>query len=250
MVGAWEAGTCPHLPADRRQRGKQSTLKPTHYCPDASPTARPHAANSQGRRLLTSPTPKRSGCGPLHTAQTHGPRVASRTTRPTGRAARPALLAHRLAQAFRVAPGSGHPRPDASPRAGQHAARPTAHQPPAHRAARRPPQNQPPRCRPPLSLPPRRGATFIRRSVPPLLIPYACCAPVALVVAASPRPSTHRTDTEAFKLLLLPALLRSGRATPAGRAHPPLPRQLFLLLHRADTLPLVGTSPRYCPTLP
>ncbi len=136
--------TCPHLPADRRQRDRQSALKPTHYCPDASPTARPHAANSQGRRLLASPTPKRSGCGPPHTAQTHGPRVASCAARPTGRAARPALPAHRLAQAFRVAIGLGRLRPDASPRAGRHAARPAARQPSAHRAARRPPQTSRP----------------------------------------------------------------------------------------------------------
>ena len=98
----------------------------TPYCPDASPTARPHAANSQGRRLLTSPTLKRSGCGPPHTARTHGPRVASRAARPTGRAARPALPTHRLAQAFHVATGPGHTRPDASPRAGRHAALSTA----------------------------------------------------------------------------------------------------------------------------
>ncbi len=96
--------------------------------------------------------------------------------------------------------------------------------PPALRDAPpvRPHPSQPPRCRPSLSfpaLPPRRCATSIRRFVPALLIPYACCALVASVIAAPSRPSPHRTDsiattepTEAYQ--------RQPTAPPPGRARP------------------------------
>jgi len=49
-----------------------------------------------------------------------------------------------------------------------------------------------PRARPPLprlSFPLLRGAPLVRRSVPPLLTPSACSAPVATGVPASPSPS-------------------------------------------------------------
>ncbi|MGY3090831.1 hypothetical protein ACVWYF_003892 [Hymenobacter sp. UYAg731] len=94
---------------------------------------------------------------------------------------------------------------------------------PSGRAARPAPPNPPPRCRPSLSfpaLPPRRCATSIRRFVPALLIPYACYALVASVIAAPSRPSPHRTDsiaaTESRE-----ASQRQPAAPPPGRARPP-----------------------------
>ena len=99
-------------------------------------------------------------------------------------------------------------------------------------AARRPHPSQPPRCRPSLSfpaLPPRRCATSIRRFVPALLTPYACCALVASVIAAPSRPSPHRTDSVATTATR-EAPQRQSAAPPPGRArpekasrHPPAP---------------------------